>query len=133
MSEFGRQRLYAGVLIGALGVVGITGCGSDNEAGQISCTADHADQWTNVPFNFDLDVMAEKLGVNITDLIQHGTYGPATCDGPIDMSAIGTGQAPIVAVEEKGDACLVLGSQVDPSQYDETDRVIVVCAPQNEA
>jgi hypothetical protein len=137
MAEFLRQRTYTLLLAGALGAVGVAGCSSAGKSNGsesvITCTTDQPDSWSTIPANFDAGRIAGTLGVDTTEVTNRGVAGPATCDKPVRLQDIASGNSPILSVELKGEnlTCIAFGSQEDPSKIEETADILAACVPKN--
>lgn len=115
----------------------LSGCTSQTTSSQPSasttqpavlsvCTPVDANQWMGVPQNFNKQAVANRLQVPI-EKVQSGTFGTATCENPIPLTAIENGTA-TVSVNKQGTRCAVVGIKQDPSTVTESKDVMAICA-----
>ncbi len=120
-------------LAGALGIAGLSGCGPESpsprpgktvDAVMPSCQPKGNQQWTRVPANMRVDIIADTLGVT-PDQIERGAYGTATCDRKISPDEIVPGPTDIT-VQGIGNTCLAIG--INSGVLAPSTDVFAICA-----
>lgn len=135
MSELLHYRPLRGAIAMICGGLLLWGCSGDSGESTNSdatkrlpaCQAGELDQWVKTPSIINLEQAADTLGVSVARL-KAGKFGPATCQKAIAIEQIEDVKHPaIVAVQDVGSPCMVIGSQSPPEEGKAYHDVLAVC------
>jgi len=132
---YGSPRLRAAIVL-LLGGFGVVGCAEPSGNGPtstptpestiVACDTKNSNEWTLVPSDLNIPVLAERLGVS-QEQMQQGGFGPAECERAISPQEVEEGSA-LLRIKGIGERCLAIGFQGPPTNQPHKD-VYAVCAP----